>query len=60
VSLPKPVLLAGGLTPANVRAIVEEFQPFGVDVARGVESAPGVKDHALVREFIHNAKQDLT
>jgi phosphoribosylanthranilate isomerase len=57
VSLPKPVLLAGGLTPANVRAIVEEFQPFGVDVARGVESAPGVKDHALVREFIHNAKQ---
>jgi len=60
VTLPRPVLLAGGLTPANVRGFVEEFRPFGVDVARGVESAPGVKDHALVREFIHNAKQDLT
>jgi phosphoribosylanthranilate isomerase len=59
VTLSKPVLLAGGLTPANVRRFVEEFRPFGVDVARGVESAPGVKDHALVREFIHNAKQDL-
>jgi phosphoribosylanthranilate isomerase len=59
VLLPKPVFLAGGLTPANVRAIVEQFQPFGVDVARGVESAPGLKDHALVREFIHNAKQGL-
>jgi phosphoribosylanthranilate isomerase len=57
VTLPKPVLLAGGLTPENVRGIVAEFRPFGVDVARGVESAPGVKDHALVREFIHNAKR---
>jgi phosphoribosylanthranilate isomerase len=60
VALPKPVLLAGGLTPGNVRGFVEEFRPFGVDVARGVESAPGVKDHALVREFIHNAKEDVT
>jgi phosphoribosylanthranilate isomerase len=57
VRLPRPVLLAGGLTPANVRAIVEEFRPFGVDVARGVESAPGIKNHALLREFIRNAKQ---
>ena len=56
VRLPRPTLLAGGLHPGNVRAIVEEFQPFGVDVARGVESAPGVKDHELVRGFIRNAK----
>lgn len=56
MSLRRPVLLAGGLKPANVRAIVADFQPFGVDVASGVESAPGVKDHALVREFIGNAK----
>lgn len=58
VLLPRPVLLAGGLTPANVRAIVEAHQPFGVDVARGVESAPGVKDHALIREFVKQAKGD--
>ena len=56
VNLPRPVLLAGGLNPANVRAIVERFRPYGVDVASGVESAPGVKDHALLREFIRNAK----
>ena len=56
VNLPKPVLLAGGLNPANVRAIVEQFRPYGVDVASGVESAPGVKDQALVREFTRIAK----
>jgi phosphoribosylanthranilate isomerase len=54
--LPRPVLLAGGLNPANVRTIVARFQPYGVDVASGVESSPGMKDHALVREFIDNAK----
>jgi len=56
VSLPKPVLLAGGLNPANVRAIVEQFRPYGVDVASGVESSPGVKDQTLMLEFIRNAK----
>ena len=56
VHLPKPVLLAGGLTPGDVAEVVERFRPFGVDVARGVESAPGVKDQALVREFVRNAK----
>jgi phosphoribosylanthranilate isomerase len=56
VLLPRPTLLAGGLHPGNVRAFVEEFQPFGVDVARGVESAPGVKDHGLLREFIRAVK----
>jgi len=56
VNLPKPVLLAGGMNPANVRAIVARFRPCGVDVASGVESSPGVKDHALVRAFIDNAK----
>lgn len=54
--LPRPVFLAGGLTPENVRAYVGEYQSFGVDVARGVESRPGVKDQAKVREFIANAK----
>ena len=56
VRLPKPALLAGGLTPANVRTLVERHRPYGVDVARGVESSPGVKDHALVREFVRAAK----
>lgn len=50
--LPKPVFLAGGLSAGNVGAVVERLRPFGVDVARGVESSPGVKDHELVREFV--------
>jgi phosphoribosylanthranilate isomerase len=48
----KRLILSGGLTPANVRSAIEETQPAAVDVASGVESAPGIKDLAMVREFI--------
>lgn len=46
------VLLAGGLTPINVCNRIKEIQPWGVDVASGVETSPGVKDASLIHQFI--------
>jgi len=53
----RPFLLAGGLTPDNVAAAIEATRPDGVDVASGVESAAGIKDHELVRRFVAAAKE---
>ena len=56
VELGRPVILAGGLTPANVAEAIREVRPFGVDVSSGVESQPGIKDPRKVRSFVANAK----
>ena len=56
VAQARQVILAGGLTPDNVRQAIDEVRPFAVDVSSGVELRPGVKDHALLRAFIAAAK----
>lgn len=52
-----PVVLAGGLTPENVADAVESVEPFGIDVASGVEVSGGEKNPDAVRAFVKNAKR---
>ena len=52
----KTIFLSGGLTPENVAQAFLEVRPFGIDLASGVESAPGRKDPIKVRSFLSAAK----
>jgi|SRR6185437_3415749 len=54
---PNRLIVSGGLRPDNVGQAIWHLHPFGVDVATGVESAPGRKDPQKLREFVLNARQ---
>ncbi len=54
------VVLAGGLTPANVAEAIRRVQPYGVDVSSGVEEAPGVKSPEKVAQFLSAARRAMT
>lgn len=48
----KPIILAGGLTPENVKEAIQQVQPYAVDVSGGVEQAKGVKDATKIAAFM--------
>ena len=53
----RPIVLAGGLAPDNVGEAVRRVRPYAVDVATGVESAPGVKDAGKMRRFAEEVRR---
>lgn len=57
LSLQVPVIVAGGLSHLNVTEAMKKFQPFGVDVASGVEARPGRKDPQKVRAFVKAVRE---
>lgn len=56
-NLGKPVMLAGGLNPDNIAAAIHTAKPWGVDLSSGVESSPGIKDHAKIEALMNEVRR---
>jgi len=56
IDIDLPIILAGGLSPDTVAEAINQVNPYAVDVSSGVESEPGMKDIAKIKQFIHKAR----
>ena len=56
IPLSLPYLIAGGLNPSNIKDLISNYNPPGVDVSSGLESNIGKKDHLLMKKFIENVR----
>ncbi len=54
----KPIILAGGLTAANIRQAISKISPFAVDVCSGIEQSPGIKDHHKMIQFVKALREN--
>ena len=54
---PSQIILAGGLSPKNVRQTLKNFQPFGIDVSSGVEKSPGIKDAEKLKKLFYQINE---
>ena len=55
--LHRPFVLAGGITPDNVHDAIQATRPWAVDVASGIEAAPGIKDGEKMRRFVAEVRR---
>ncbi len=53
----KRVIIAGGLNASNVREAIRIAEPWGVDASSSLESAPGIKDHQKIRQFVRAVQE---
>ena len=56
LKLDRPLILAGGLNPDNVCAAISAVSPYAIDINSGVEEAPGIKDHHLIRTLVQRVR----
>jgi len=52
-----PIILSGGLGPANIAEAISIVRPYAVDVNSGVEKSPGIKDHLLMKDLMENIRR---
>ncbi|MGY8813702.1 MAG: phosphoribosylanthranilate isomerase [Gammaproteobacteria bacterium] len=55
-NIQKPLILAGGLNPENIRNAIDRVKPYAVDVSSGIESVPGIKNRDKIKKFINNIR----